>query len=200
MLGFTGLAQPTPLSSKEITQLFVYLISIKETQLNIKIRKEKPEDIEQIHDLTVAAFLDAEHADHTEQFIVKALRDSGALAISLVAEEDSQIIGHVALSPVTISDGASDWYGLGPISVLPNKQGKGIGSQLMDEAISELRSLGANGCVLLGDPGYYFRFGFKPRDGIVLPDVPAEYFQVLLLAGTYPQGTVSYHESFSAQS
>ncbi|MBV1959701.1 MAG: N-acetyltransferase [Pseudomonadales bacterium] len=168
--------------------------------MNIKIRKEKPEDIEQIHDLTVAAFLDAEHADHTEQFIVKALRNSGVLTVSLVAEEAGQIIGHVALSPVTISNDARDWYGLGPISVLPARQGKGIGSQLMRVAISELRSLGANGCVLLGDPGYYFRFGFKPIDGIVLPDVPAEYFQVLLLKGSYPQGTVSYHESFSAQS
>lgn len=144
------------------------------------------------------AFFDAPHTDHTEQFIVKALRKSGALSISLVAEEGGNVIGHVALSPVTISDGTGYWYGLGPISVLPNKQSKGIGSKLMDAAISELNDLEANGCVLLGDPKYYCRFGFKLIDGLVFPDGPPEYFQALKLQGVLPKGTVTYHDSFSA--
>lgn len=168
--------------------------------MSIHIRLEKPSDVQSIHEITVAAFLDAPHADHTEQFIVKALRDSGALSISLVAEDSTQIIGHVALSPVTISDGSSDWYGLGPISVMPNQQGKGIGSALMNAALAKLKSLNANGCVLLGDPNYYCRFGFNPIDGLLLPDVPPEYFQALLLQGTHPKGVVAYHESFSSQS
>jgi len=167
--------------------------------LSINIRREKPEDIDKIHHVTVAAFLDAPHTDHTEQFIVKALRNSEALTVSLVAEDAGQIVGHVALSPVTVSDGASNWYGLGPISVLPERQGKKVGSKLMHEAISELKHLQANGCVLLGDPNYYSRFGFKPVNGLVLPDVPPEYFQAILIQGTYPQGSVAYHESFSAQ-
>jgi putative acetyltransferase len=167
--------------------------------LSINIRLEKSSDIQSVHKITVAAFLDAPHTDHTEQFIVKALRDSDALTISLVAEDSAHIFGHVALSPVTISDGSNDWYGLGPISVIPNEQGKGIGSKLMNAALAELKNLKANGCVLLGDPNYYHRFGFEPIDGLVLPDVPPEYFQALLLRGTHPEGTVTYHESFSAQ-
>ena len=137
---------------------------------------------------------------HTEQFIVTALRNSGALTASLVAEDPVQIIGHVALSPIMISDGSKGWYGLGPISVDPNEQGKGIGSKLMHEAIAELKKHEANGCVLLGDPKYYCRFGFKPVAGLVLPNVPLDYFQALLLQGTYPKGEVTYHKSFSAQS
>lgn len=155
-------------------------------------------DVERIHEVTVAAFLEAPHTDHTEQFIVDALRKSGALSISLVAEDAGKLVGHVALSPVTISDGTDCWYGLGPISVLPSKQSKGVGSSLMKAAIHELNDLKANGCVLLGDPTYYNRFGFVSMDGLVLPGVPAEYFQALRLRGDLPQGTVTYHESFSA--
>jgi len=166
--------------------------------LNISIRNEKPSDIQNIHQLTAAAFLEAPHTDHTEQFIVDALRNSGSLTISLIAEEAGNVVGHVAVSPVSISDGTTSWYGLGPISVAPSEQGKGIGSALMKAAISNLKELNANGCVLLGDPNYYQRFGFKPMNGLELPDVPAEYFQALMFSGELPQGTVTYHESFSA--
>ncbi len=167
--------------------------------MSIHIRKEQPSDIQSINEVTVAAFLEAPHTDHTEQFIVKALRQSGVLSISLVAEDDGNIVGHVGLSPITISDGTDRWYGLGPISVLPNYQGKGIGSKLMDSAIHELRNIQAKGCVLLGDPSYYQRFGFKPREGLVLPDVPTQYFQALPFQNDFPQGVVTYHESFFAK-
>ena len=167
--------------------------------MSTSIRKEQSGDIQDIHDVTTVAFLKAPHTDHTEQFIVKALRDSGALSISLVAEDGGNIVGHVSLSPVTVSDGANSWYGLGPISVLPNKQGEGIGSALMEAAICELNVLEANGCVVLGDPDYYHRFGFEPVESLVLPDVPPEYFQALIFRGDPPQGTVSYHDSFSVK-
>lgn len=167
--------------------------------MNINIRKEQLSDVQSISEVTVDAFLEAPHTDHTEQFIVNALRESGALSISLVAEKEGGIVGHVALSPVTVSDGADSWYGLGPISVLPSKQGKGIGSKLMNAAIQELKSIKAKGCVLLGDPDYYYRFGFKPREGLILPDVPPEYFQALLFQGDLPRGIVTYHESFSVK-
>ena len=166
--------------------------------MNIPIRKERIGDIEKIHELTIAAFLNAPHTSHTEQFIVKKLRDADALAISIVAEVMGRIVGHVALSPVEISDGSARWYGLGPISVAPELQGRGIGSQLMRATETELRNIKANGCVLLGDPEYYRRFGFKPMEGLILPDVPPEYFQALHLNGTLPQGVVTYHKAFSA--
>ena len=166
--------------------------------MNITIRNEKVSDIQSIHKLTVAAFLEAPHTDHTEQFIVDALRKSGSLSISLIAEEAGNIVGHVAVSPVSISDGTTRWYGLGPISVSPNEQEKGIGSALMEAAILSLKELNADGCVLLGDPNYYKRFGFSLMNGLELPDVPAEYFQALMFSGDLPQGIVTYHESFSA--
>ncbi|RVU86545.1 N-acetyltransferase [Leucothrix sargassi] len=168
--------------------------------MNINIRKETSNDIQDIHDVTVAAFLEASHTDHTEQFIVKALRDSGVLSVSIVAEGAENIVGHVALSPVTISDGATDWYGLGPISVLPEHQNKGVGTKLMNAAIEELKSVNAGGCVLLGDPDYYHHFGFNPQEGLELLGVPPEYFQALLIQGEFPKGVVSYHESFAAKS
>lgn len=167
--------------------------------LNImKIRKESPSDAGAIEVVTVAAFQSVAHSSHTEQLIVRALRDSGQLAVSLVADEDGTVIGHVAVSPVAISGGAEGWYGLGPISVAPKRQGHSVGSQLMGQALTELRRMGAAGCVVLGDPNYYSRFGFKAEQTLVLPDVPAEYFQAVTFNGSVPSGIVSYHESFSA--
>lgn len=164
----------------------------------VRIRKESPLDLESIEAVTVAAFESAAHASHTEQFIVRALRDSGQLAVSLVAEDNGSVVGHVAVSPVAVSGGAAGWYGLGPISVAPERQGQGIGTRLTQHALAGLRSLGAAGCVVLGEPGYYSRFGFKAESSLVLPDVPAEYFQALSFDGPVPSGTVSYHGSFEA--
>jgi len=145
------------------------------------------------------AFRDAPYTDHTEQFIVKALRQADALFISLVAESDGEIVGHVAISPVNISDGSASWYGVGPISVMPEYQGRGIGSKLMERALAELKKQRVAGCVVLGDPNYYGRFGFKVIDGLILPGVPAEYFQALSFSGNFPQGGVIYHEAFSSK-
>lgn len=167
--------------------------------MSTKIRSEEPSDAAAIEAVTVAAFLNAPHTSHTEQFIINALRKAGQLAVSLVAEEDGAIVGHVAVSPVSISEETSGWYGLGPISVAPERQGQGIGSQLMEHALAELRRRGAAGCVLLGDPQYYGRFGFKAEPALILPDVPPEYFQAISFGGPVPNGTVSYHEAFNAQ-
>lgn len=166
--------------------------------MNIAIRDEQPEDIKSIEHLTKAAFLDAEHSSHTEQFIVNSLRKNGQLTISLVAVENDTLIGHVAISPVTISSGETGWYGLGPISVCPNKQGLGIGSRLMNALLEKLKQLGGNGCVLLGEPKYYHRFGFKSYPNLNLPGVPQEYFQAISFIDDIPKGDVSYHQAFEA--
>jgi putative acetyltransferase len=165
-----------------------------------KIRKEAPEDVSLIDAVTAVAFLNAPHSSHTEQHIVNALRRAGALTISLVAELDGVLVGHIALSPVSISDGSTQWFGLGPISVLPAHQGHGVGSALMAAALAALRQQGAQGCVLLGDPGYYGRFGFRATPDLVLPGVPPEYFQALNLGTTTPRGSVAYHPAFEATS
>jgi predicted N-acetyltransferase YhbS len=167
------------------------------------VRPERPSDLAAIESLTAAAFLEAPHTSHTEQYIVNALRCcAGQLTVSLVAGENGAIIGHVAVSPVAIAGARNDtahWYGLGPISVAPARQRQGVGSLLMEAALAELRRLGAAGCVLLGDPRYYGRFGFRHVPGLVLPGVPAEYFQALVLQGSLPSGIVSYHDAFEAQ-
>ena len=114
-----------------------------------------------------------------------------------MAELDGEVVGHVALSPVSISDGSAGWYGLGPISVKPELQRSGIGILLMQAALRLLRERGAAGCVLVGDPAYYSRFGFTPEPGLVLPDVPQDYFQALPFGASLPRGVVTFHEAFS---
>lgn len=174
-------------------------MGIETLNMHMTIRNEQPQDIEAINRLTEAAFRNEEYSSHTEHFIVNALRRTGQLSISLVAVEHDEILGHVAISPVSISSGVTGWYGLGPISVRPDRQGKGIGSALMKAALQQLRQQGAAGCVVLGDPAYYGRFGFKAHPGLELPDVPPEYFQALSFTGELPVGVVKYAAAFDAR-
>jgi len=161
------------------------------------IRAERASDAEAVEAVTVAAFERAPHADGTEHLIVRALRRAEALTVSLVAERDGAVLGHAAISPVTISSGTAGWFGLGPVSVAPAHQRRGIGSQLVREALQRFRERGAAGCVVLGDPAYYARFGFRADSALLLPDVPPQYFQVLPFGAAVPRGTVSYHSAFA---
>ena len=98
----------------------------------IRLRAEMDSDVNAITDVTVAAFKNLEVSDHTEQFVVTALRAAKALTVSLVAELDGRVIGHIAFSPVMLSDGTPQWFGLGPVSVLPEFQRQGIGKALVE--------------------------------------------------------------------
>ena len=162
------------------------------------IRKETTSDIEAITHVTIAAFKTLPISNHTEQFIIKALRAAGALTVSLVAEIDGHVVGHVAFSPIVISDGTKDWYGLGPVSVLPEYQKQGIGKSLINEGLSLLKQLGGQGCALVGDPNYYIRFGFKNFPELVHEGVPQEVFLALPFNEKIPQGIVVFHEGFLA--
>ena len=166
--------------------------------MKIEITNETAADVAAIRAITISAFLHAPHTSHTEQFIVDALRKAGQLTVSLVAKAESTVIGHVAISPVSLSDGATGWYGLGPISVAPEYQRRGIGSRLMCEALRVLREHAASGCVLLGEPRYYKRFGFRVDPNLSLPDVPLGYFQAISFDASRPRGVVSYHAAFNA--
>ncbi len=168
------------------------------TLQRIAIREETAADIAAIDEVTVAAFATLEISNHTEQFIIRALRAAGALTLSLVAEVDGRVIGHVAASPVTISDGTGDWYGLGPLSVLPECQRRGTGKALMREVLSRLEKLGAKGCCLVGHPQYYTKFGFRSVAGLVYEGVPPEVFVARSFDGHLPQGEVVFHEGFKA--
>lgn len=168
------------------------------TTAKFMIRDETNQDETAIGELTAAAFATLEISDHTEQYVIEALRAAKALTLSLVAEMDDQIVGHIAFSPISISDGATDWYGLGPVSVLPEYQRKGIGKALIWEGLARLKSLGARGCCLVGHPEYYPKFGFKTVAGLLHEGVPPEAFFVLSFDGSYPQGTVNFHKGFEA--
>lgn len=160
------------------------------------VRAEREEDFDAIRVLTEAAFKTAPHADGTEHLIIDRLRAAGALTLSLVAEADGAVVGHVAFSSVSLSDGSQGWYGLGPIAVDPSRQGEGIGGRLVREGLDRLKALGATGCVLLGDPAYYSRFGFEPDPKLTLEGVPPEYFMRLAFSSVYGGGTVTYHPAF----
>jgi len=162
------------------------------------IRDETEADVSAITEVTIAAFKTLEISQHTEQFIIEALRAAKALAVSLVAEVDGRVVGHIAFSPVTVSDGSRNWYGLGPVSVLPDYQRQGIGKDLISAGLSRLKDLDAKGCCLVGHPGYYTRFGFKNVPGLVHEGVPQEVFFALAFAGHAPQGSVTFHEGFKA--
>jgi putative acetyltransferase len=164
----------------------------------ITIRSETDADGDAITDVTIAAFKTLEISNHTEQFIIEALRAAKALTISLVAELDGRVIGHIAFSPVAISDGTWNWYGLGPVSVLPEYQRQGIGEALIREGLSRLRDIYAQGCCLVGHPDYYRKFGFTNTPELVHEGVPPEVFFALSFDGHTPQGTVTFHEGFKA--
>ena len=165
---------------------------------DILIRPETPADVSAIAEVTVAAFRTLAISNHTEQFIISALRAAKALTVSLVAEVDERVVGHIAFSPVTISDGSLGWYGLGPVSVLPDYQRRGIGGALIREGLSRLKGLGARGCCLVGHPEYYRRSGFENMPGLVHEGVPKEVFLAMSFDGHIPQGIVEFHEGFKA--
>lgn len=162
----------------------------------MQIRSERPDDATTIHTLTDTAFAGRPYSDGTEARVVAALRAANALTLSLVAEEGGGIVGHVAISPVTIDGAPGDWYGLGPVSVWPDRQRAGIGQALIREGLERLRAMGAGGCVLLGDPAYYRRFGFANDPDLRHAGAPAWAFQCLTLRGPRPSGEVSFHPAF----
>lgn len=160
------------------------------------IRPESGGDEVAIHALTEAAFRDMPFSEGDEPDLVDRLRANGDLTLSLVAEDADGIVGHIAFSPVTISDGAEAWYGLGPVSVRPDLQRTGIGGSLIKRGIADLRAVGAKGIVLLGSTDYYPRFGFEHDPELRYPGPPAEYFQRLVLEGAAPKGVVSFAPAF----
>lgn len=166
---------------------------------SIQIAQERAGDEVAIRAVTQAAFAGLPHSEQTEAAIVDALRAAGALTVSLVAVDEGKVVGHVAFSPVTIDGGDKGWFGLGPVSVTPERQRDGIGSRLITEGLEMLKARGARGCVVLGDPEYYQRFGFVPDAGLIYADVPPEYFQAIALDDQGAAGKVEYHEGFNAR-
>lgn len=161
------------------------------------IRDERPGDDEAIRRLVEAAFRNHPHSNHHEHLLVDALRSAGALTLSLVADDDGTLIGHIAFSPVTIGGTSHNWYGLAPIAVTPARQRSGIGRSLVKAGLTRLKSAGAAGCVVLGDPTYYTQFGFEVRPELTYAGAPPEYFLAFPFGTIVPAGAVEYHACFT---
>jgi GNAT superfamily N-acetyltransferase len=115
----------------------------------------------------------------------------------LVAVIDEQVIGHIAISPVSISDGTNDWYGLGPISVLPEFQGQGVGSKLIKTGLSYVTNgIGGRGCVLVGPPGFFSMFSFANYPQLIHEGILQELFLALPFTEEVPSGVVEFHPAF----
>jgi putative acetyltransferase len=155
-----------------------------------------PADEAAIASVITAAFLEAEHSGGNEADIVEALREASSLTLSLVATEDATIVGHVAFSPVTVDGRSEGWFGLGPVAVVPDRQRQGIGGALIEAGLRELRAQGSRGCVVLGDPAYYRRFGFRADPNLRLAGAPVGYFQRLPFKEQPCGGLVNYHPAF----
>lgn len=160
------------------------------------IRSEKPSDIKVIAEVTKAAFEDHPLTQQTEPAIIHDLRTDEALTISLVGEVEGRVVGHVAFSSVTISDGTTNWHGLGPISVLPEYQGNRIGTALVNSGLALLKSMSSKGSVLVGLPTYFSRFGFWNHPQLIHEGTPQEVFLANSFVVQVPNGTVEYHKAF----
>jgi len=166
----------------------------------LTLRPMRPEDDVAIRNLIYAAFQNHPHhapgALPSEHLMVDRLRADGALTLSLAAERNGTPVGHLAVSPVWISDGTANWFGLGPVAVAPRHQRRGIGSALVRYGLRMLRQQGAAGLVVLGEPHFYERFGFRHDPQLVLPGIPAAYFMALPLREGIAAGTVAFHPAF----
>lgn len=162
-------------------------------------RPETPSDEPLIAAIITRAFATHPRSQGTEAAIVRELRVHGALTVSLVGELDGEVRGHVAASPVRIGGMPSNWYGLGPLAVDPAWQSRGLGTRLVHDCLAALRGLAASGCVVLGDPSYYTRFGFRRVPGLVYPGPPAEHFMAQSFDGSRPSGQVHYHPAFHVE-
>ena len=164
----------------------------------MQIRNETPADIEAVRSLNLAAFDGA-----AESRLVDGLRENAEPLISLVAEDDGVIVGHILFSPVIHSQDAElKMMGLAPMAVMPDRQNAGIGSALVESGLERCKELGVAGVIVLGHPNYYPRFGFVPSstyDIVSEYDVPEGVFMVLELQDGALQdkaGRVHYHREF----
>ena len=165
----------------------------------MNIRPETEKDKTAIQEINQSAF-----ETFAEATLVDTLREQCHPIISLIAEEDRKVVGHIMFSPVTLS-GSSDLkiMGLAPMAVLPKYQQKSIGSALVQAGLDECKKLGFGAVVVLGHTKYYPKFGFTPaaRFGINCEyDVPEEAFMALELEPTYlsrAKGKIKYHSAFS---
>ncbi|NJB68513.1 putative N-acetyltransferase YhbS/diadenosine tetraphosphate (Ap4A) HIT family hydrolase [Desulfobaculum xiamenense] len=162
----------------------------------VRIREERPSDHAAIRELLLEAFADHPYSHQTEHLIVEGLREDNALTLGLVVEDELGVAGYVAFSPVDVA-GREGWYGLGPLAVFRRCRRDGLGSMLVREGLDALRRMGAHGCVLVGDPVFYGRFGFRSVPGLGMSGVPDEFVLALAFSDAPARGEIVFHRAFS---
>jgi putative acetyltransferase len=160
------------------------------------IRSETPADHASIRDIHIAAFANHPYSHQTEHLIVEGLRTDNALTVSLVAVVGGDVVGHIAFSPMKINSMDCKWLALGPVAVAPARQRQGIGQRLVRAGLETIQKLGVEGCVLVGDPAYYRRFGFENPATLGMEGVPPEVIMCLPMSDTMPEGNVTHHPAF----
>jgi len=162
----------------------------------LTIRDENSKDYQQVELITDAAFQGKPYSAGNEATIPQKLRDLNALTFALVAEYKGDIVAHIAISTVQINGKNNSVFAIGPLSVSPKFQGKGIGSKLVKIALNRLQKSGAICCVLVGDPNFYGRLGFNVEADLTYQGAPAEYFQSVHFQNTKLLGEVTFQPAF----
>jgi putative acetyltransferase len=162
----------------------------------MNLRPETASDFAAIRAINVAAFVNHPHSNQTEHLIVEWLREADALTLSLVAEVDGHVVGHIAFSPITVGGAELGWHTAGPLAVMPTHQRRGIGRVLLREGLARMQALGSKGIYLVGDPGYYLPQGFSLSTGLTLPGVPQQFALCKVFSGAEPVGEVGLHTAF----
>ncbi|MDC7788157.1 N-acetyltransferase [Rhodoplanes sp. TEM] len=175
---------------------------------SLRLRDQTDADADAVRALVTAAYRGLPHASGTEPAIMEALWRSGAAAVALLAEDSSGLVGQAAFSAVEIfgpgtrpngKAPAGGWFGLGPLSVRPDRQRQGVGTALIRAGFARLEARGASGCIVVGDPAYYGRHGFRRAANLHVPGIPDRYVMAVLFGDAPPPtGTVEFHEAFSA--
>jgi putative acetyltransferase len=162
----------------------------------LTVRDEVAADHPLITDLVRIAFAPMPFSDENDHLITDALRSSGDLTLSLVAEVQGQLIGHVAFSPVIIGS-LSGWFGLGPLAVRSDWQRKGVGRALVAAGLRRLTAIDAAGCALIGNPAIYGRLGFHSDGRLTYAGLPSHLVQwQALRAGPPPEGALRFAPAF----
>ncbi len=185
------LADPEPL--KEMLRAVE-----KVCQKTLVIRPETPTDYSAIQEILIAAFANHPYSHQTEHLIVEGLRADSALTVSLVAKLGGIVVGQIAFSPVMIDEKDYGWLALGPVAVYPEFHSQGIGTALVTEGLRLIRDLGTKGCILVGDPAFYHRFGFENNSALRMEGIPPEFVMCLPMGESVPEGIVTHHPAFHA--
>jgi len=174
--------------------------------MTVTIRSEHAGDIYQIHEVTACAFSQSELGHHGEADVIERLRNSSSEFVSLVAEVEGRVVGHILFTPVVIECGAErvEGMGLAPMSVSPDFQNRGIGTRLVQAGLDQLRLTQCPFVVVLGHAKFYQRLGFVPASKLGIScefsGIPDEVFRIVFLDNNTQSsvsGVAKYRPEFS---